>query len=145
MPRLWRTRGRDPRPAFTRRGGTLARTEMADAFRRIVQTVIVPGFQFVADSASHEGLVCSVECELEGVHPRATFTVRPSGRSIRFQLDAAGNSVWEIEGVYHRPLGQRMCWTTVDDLQRQLTGWYAQSAAAAVVRDHFRTVGSTGA
>jgi hypothetical protein len=66
------------------------------------------------------------------------FCIRPSGRSIRFQLDPDGLSVREIEGVYHRPMGQRMVWTKIPELQRQVTQGYARAAAAAIVQDHFR-------
>lgn len=146
MLRDWKTRRDDAGPTYTiRRGDALSRTEMAAAFRRLVQTVITPGFQTVAESAAGQGVRCTVDCELGGIHPRATFLIRPSGRSIRFQLDADGGAVREIEGVYHRPLGQRTCWTTVEEMQRQLTGWYVQSAAAAIVQDHFRSLDARGA
>ena len=112
---------------------------MAQVFRRMIQTVIQPAFAEVADFAKEQDVVCTVECELGGVQPRAMFCIRPSGRSIRYELDASGMAVREVEGVYHRPLGQRRVWTNVEDLQRQLTEGYAKAAAAAIVQDHFRT------
>jgi hypothetical protein len=112
---------------------------MAQVFRRLVQTVIQPAFAEVADFARKQDVVCTVESELGGVQPRAMFCIRPSGRSIRYELDASGTAVREVEGVYHRPLGQRRLWTDVEELQRQLTEGYARAAAAAIVQDHFRT------
>jgi hypothetical protein len=114
------------------------RTEMGQAFRRMIQAVIEPGFREVAEFAASQGVLCKVDCELGGVQPRAMFCIRPSGRSIRFQLDPDGLSVREIEGVYHRPMGQRMVWTKIPELQRQVTQGYARAAAAAIVQDHFR-------
>jgi hypothetical protein len=64
--------------------------------------------------------------------------IRPSGRSIRYELDADGLAVREIEGVYHRPLGQRRIWMDQSAMQRDLTQGYARAAAAALVQDHFR-------
>ncbi len=58
---------------------------------------------------------------------------------MRYELDASGVAVREVEGVYHRPLGQRRLWTDVEELQRQLTQGYARAAAAAIVQDYFRT------
>jgi hypothetical protein len=104
----------------------------------MLQAVIEPGFQEVARFASEQGVTCTVDCELGGVQPKAMFCIRPSGRSIRFQLDPDGEAVREIEGVYHRPMGQRMVWTDVVALQRQITQPYARAAAAAIVQDHFR-------
>jgi hypothetical protein len=112
---------------------------MAQVFRRMIQTVIQPAFSEVAEFAREQEVDCTVESELGGVQPRAMFCIRPSGRSIRYELDASGMAVREIEGVYHRPMGQRRVWTDVDELQRQLTQGYARAAAAAIVQDHFRT------
>ncbi|HXK32664.1 MAG TPA: hypothetical protein VNM91_01455 [Dehalococcoidia bacterium] len=121
-----------------RRGAIGVRTPMATVFRRMIQTVIQPAFQEVAEFARSQGVDSSVDLELGGVQPRAMFCIRPSGRSIRFELDPGGEAVREIEGVYHRPLGQRRYWSSVEDLQRQLTQGYARSAAAGIVQDHFR-------
>jgi hypothetical protein len=112
---------------------------MAQTFRRMIQTVIQPAFAEVAEFARSQGVTCTVESELGGVQPRAMFCIRPSGRSVRYELDASGAAVREIEGVYHRPLGQRRIWTEVEELQRQLTTGYARAAAAAVVQEHFRS------
>lgn len=117
------------------------RTELGQSFRRMIQTIIEPGFRDVAEFAAGQEVLCKVDCELGGVQPRAMFCIRPSGRSIRFQLDADGLSVREIEGVYHRPMGQRMVWTTIAELERQITEGYARAAAAAIVQDHFRAAG----
>jgi hypothetical protein len=114
---------------------------MAAVFRRMIQTVIDPAFYEVVDFAEQQGVTCTVESELGGVQPRAMFVIRPSGRSIRYELDASGTLVREIEGVYHRPLGQRMVWYDPAELQRQLTPGYARAAAAAIVQDHFRSSG----
>jgi hypothetical protein len=122
-----------------RRGSIGARTEVAHLFRRLIQTVLEPAFRDVADFAEAQGVDAGVECELGGVQPRAMFYLRPSGRSIRYVLDADGGAVREVEGVYHRPMGQRMVWSTPDALQRQLTAGYARAAAAAIVQDHFRS------
>ena len=122
-----------------RRGAIGVRTPMAQVFRRLVQTVIQPAFAEVAEFARKQDVMCTVESELGGVQPRAMFCIRPSGRSIRYELDASGTAVREVEGVYHRPLGQRRLWTDVEELQRQLTQGYARAAAAAIVQDHFRT------
>lgn len=122
-----------------RRGAIGVRTPMAQVFRRMVQTVIQPAFLEVAEFAKKQGVTCSVESELGGVQPRAMFCIKPSGRSVRYELDASGMAVREVEGVYHRPIGQRRIWTDVDDMQRQLTEGYARAAAAAIVQDHFRT------
>jgi hypothetical protein len=105
----------------------------------MIQTVIEPAFREVAEFAAGEGVDAAIECELGGVQPRAMFFVRPSGRSIRYEIDADGEAVREIEGVFHRPLGQRRTWYGVEDLERQLTSGYARAAAAAIVQDHFRT------
>ena len=121
-----------------RRGSIGARTEMAQAFRRLIQTVLEPAFREVAEFAEGQGVEAGVECELGGVQPRAMFYLRPSGRSIRYVLDADGGAVREVEGVYHRPMGQRMVWSDPAQLQRQLTAGYARAAAAAIVQDHFR-------
>jgi hypothetical protein len=101
--------------------------------------VIEPAFREVAEFATAQGVVCRIECELGGVQPRAMFCVRPSGRSIRYELDADGMAVREVEGVYHRPIGQRRIWVSEEDFKRQLTHGYAKAAAAAIVQDHFRT------
>jgi len=111
---------------------------MAQVFRRMLQTVIQPAFTEVAEFAREQGVDCSVDGELGGVQPRAMFCIRPSGRSVRYELDASGTAVREVEGVYHRPLGQRRIWTDVEQLQQQLTPAYARSAAAAIVQDYFR-------
>jgi hypothetical protein len=140
MAEDWKTRILHARQAYELQRSSLAtRTEMGQAFRRMLQTVIEPGFREVADFVFEQGVAATVDCEPGGVQPRAMFCIRPSGRSIRFQLDADGQSVREIEGVYHRPLGQRMVWTSVPALQRQVTQGYARAAAAAIVQDHFRT------
>jgi hypothetical protein len=125
-----------------RRGAIGVRTPMAQTFRRMIQTVIQPAFDEVAEFAGKQALTCTVESELGGVQPRAMFCIRPSGRSIRYELDASGTSVREVVGVYHRPLGQRRLWTSIEDLQRQLTEGYARAAAAAIVQDHFRALSS---
>ena len=127
-----------------RRGTIGVRTSMAQVFRRMIQTVIQPAFAEVGDFAKSQDVVGTIECELGGVQPRAMFCIRPSGRSIRYELDADGGAVREVEGVYHRPMGQRRVWTSVDDLQRQLTQGYARAAAAAIVQDHFRSISRSG-
>lgn len=119
-----------------RRGEMAVRTEIALAFRRLIQTVVEPAFREVAELAAEHNVYCTVECELGGLQPRGMFCVRPSGHSVRFQLDPDGLAVREIEGVYHRPVAQRLVWTNTDDLRRQLTLGYARSAAAAVVQGH---------
>jgi len=124
-----------------RRGQINVRTEMAQVFRRMIQTVIDPAFREVVEFAQQQGVECTSEAELGGVQPRAMFVIRPSGRSIRYELDAGGTLVREIEGVYHRPMGQRMVWYDPAELQRQLTAGYARAAAAAIVQDHFRSSG----
>ena len=140
MAEDWKTRILHARHvAELQRSSLATRTEMGQAFRRMIQAVIEPGFREVADFAAEQGVLCQVDAELGGVQPRAMFCVRPSGRSIRFQLDADGMAVREIEGVYHRPMGQRMVWTSIDALSRQVTQGYARAAAAAIVQDHFRS------
>lgn len=142
MPEDWKARILYARQSYELQRGSLAtRTVMGQAFRRMIQAVIEPGFREVAEFAADQGVLCKVDCELGGVQPRAMFCIRPSGRSIRFQLDADGLSVREIEGVYHRPMGQRMVWTKVPELQRQITRGYARAAAAAIIQDHFRAAG----
>lgn len=142
MPDDWKARILYARQSYELQRGSLAtRTEMGQAFRRMIQAVIEPGFREVAEFAAGQGVLCKVDCELGGVQPRAMFCIRPSGRSIRFELDADGLSVREIEGVYHRPMGQRMVWTMTTDLERQVTQGYARAAAAAIVQDHFRAAG----
>lgn len=139
MAEDWKARILHARQTSELRRGTIGvRTEMAQAFRRMIQTLIEPAFSEVAEFASAQGVTCNIECELGGVQPRAMFVIRPSGRSIRYELDADGSAVREIEGVYLRPLGQRMVWYDVPTLQRQLTTGYAKAAAAAIVQDHFR-------
>ena len=125
-----------------RRGQITVRTEMAQVFRRMIQTVLDPAFREVVEFAEEQGVVCTVESELGGVQPRAMFVIRPSGRSIRYELDPGGMVVREIEGVHHRPMGQRMVWHEPEALQRQLTAGYARAAAAAIVQDHFRSIGA---
>jgi hypothetical protein len=141
----WKARILHARQTYDLRRGTIGvRTEMAQIFRRMVQTVIEPAFREVAEFAAGEDMACSVETELGGVQPRAMFCIKPSkpsGRSIRYVLDPDGAAVREIEGVYHRPVGQRMVWTTPEALTRQLTQGYARAAAAAIVQDHFRSAG----
>jgi hypothetical protein len=127
-----------------RRGHVIVRTEMAQVFRRMIQTVIDPAFHEVVEFAAEQGVLCTVESELGGVQPRAMFVIRPSGRSIRYELDPDGVVVREIEGVYHRPMGQRMVWHDTNELQRQLTAGYARASAAAIVQDHFRSIGTDG-
>ena len=135
----WKARILHARQSYEMRRGTIGvRTPMAQVFRRMIQTVIQPAFAEVAAFARDQDIVSAVECELGGVQPRAMFCVKPSGRSIRYELDPDGSAVREVEGVYHRPLGQRYVWTSIDDLQRQLTPGYARAAAAAIVQDHFR-------
>jgi hypothetical protein len=135
----WKARILHARQSYdVRRGAIGVRTPMAQVFRRMIQTVIQPAFSEVGEFATSQGVMCTVECELGGVQPRAMFCIRPSGRSIRYELDADGAAVREVEGVYHRPMGQRRMWTSVEELQRQLTEGYARAAAAAIVQDHFR-------
>jgi hypothetical protein len=136
----WKARILHARQTYELRRGTIGvRTPLAASFRRLVQAVIEPGFREVADFAKKQGVTCTIECELGGVQPRAMFCIRPSGRSIRYELDADGLGVREIEGVYHRPLGQRRVWVDAATLQRELTQSYARAAAAAIVQDHFRS------
>ncbi len=140
MSEDWKARILHARQTYELRRGTIGvRTPMAQVFRRMIQTVIQPAFAEVAEFAHDQEVVCNIECELGGVQPRAMFCIRPSGRSIRYELDADGGAVREIEGVYHRPLGQRRVWGSVEELQRQLTQGYARAAAAAIVQDHFRS------
>jgi hypothetical protein len=140
VPEDWKARILHARQSYDVRRGTIGvRTPMAQVFRRMIQTVIQPAFAEVGEFAKGQDVVCTVECELGGVQPRAMFCIRPSGRSIRYELDADGRAVREVEGVYHRPMGQRRVWTSVEELQRQLTQGYARGAAAAIVQDHFRT------
>lgn len=130
------------RQAYELRRGTIGvRTPIAQHFRRMIQTVIQPAFREVADFAGAQGVECVIECDLGGVQPGAMFAIRPSGRSIRYQLDPDGCVVRETEGVYHRPIGQRRVWADVGDLDQQLTSGYARSSAAAIVQDHFRVSG----
>ena len=104
----WRARILHARQSYEVRRGTIGvRTPMAQVFRRMIQTVIQPAFAEVGDFAKSQDVVCTIECELGGVQPRAMFCIRPSGRSIRYELDADGGAVREVEGVYHRPMGQR--------------------------------------
>jgi hypothetical protein len=136
----WKARILHARQSYdVRRSAIGVRTPMAQVFRRMIQTIIQPAFSEVGEFAKNQGVMCTVECELGGVQPRAMFCIRPSGRSIRYELDADGSAVREVEGVYHRPMGQRRMWTSVEELQRQLTEGYARAAAAAVVQDHFRS------
>ena len=114
---------------------------MGQVFRRMIQTIVDPAFREVVEFAAEQGVICTVESELGGVQPRAMFVIRPSGRSIRYELDPSGMVVREIEGVYHRPMGQRMVWYDPAEMQRQLTAGYARAAAAAIVQDHFRSIG----
>jgi hypothetical protein len=145
VPEDWKARILHARQVYElRRGGTGVRTPLARSFRRLIQTSIEPAFREVADFAATQGVTCTVECELGGVQPRAMFCVMPSGRSVRYELDPDGMRVREIEGVYHRPLGQRKVWFEVGELQRQLTPGYARAAAAAVVQDHFRAAAQAG-
>ena len=123
-----------------RRGAIGVRTPIAQTFRRMIQTVVEPAFRDVVDFAHEQGVACLIECQLGGVQPRAMFCIRPSGRSIRYELDPDGLAVREIEGVYHRPMGQRKVWTDAQDLERQLTAGYARASAAAIVQDYFRAV-----
>lgn len=135
----WKARIVHARQRYELRRGTIGvRTPIAQSFRRMVQTVIEPAFREVADFATEQGVSCVIECELGGVQPRAMFAIRPSGRSIRYELDPDGMAVREVEGVYHRPMGQRRVWVDSADLERQLTAGYARAAAAAIVQDYFR-------
>jgi hypothetical protein len=139
MPEDWKARILHARQSYElRRGAIGVRTPLARAFRRMVQVDIEPAFREVAEFARAQGVECTVECGLGGMQPRAMFCIRPSGRSIRFELDTDGGAVREIEGVYHRPLGQRKVWFELRDLERQLTGGYARTSAASIVQDHFR-------
>jgi hypothetical protein len=139
MAEDWKTRILHARQTYeARRGWTGARTEIAQIFRRMIHSVIEPAFREVADFAHAQGVACQVECELGGMQPRAVFLIRPSGRSIRYEVDPDGHAVREVEGVFNRPLGQRRVWSRPDDLQRQLTQGYARAAAAAIVQDHFQ-------
>jgi hypothetical protein len=139
MSEDWRARILHARQAHDLRRGTIvARTEIAAVFRRMIQTTLEPAFREVAEFAHEQGIECTVECELGGVQPRAMFVIQPSGRSIRYEMDADGMAVREIEGVHFRPMGQRMVWTSTETLQRQLTAGYARSSAAAIVQDQFR-------
>jgi hypothetical protein len=122
-----------------RRGTINVRTPLASMFRRMIQTVLDPAFREVAEFARGQGVDCLVECQIGGVQPRAMLCVRPSGRSIRYQLDPDGLAVREIEGVYHRPMGQRKVWDDIVSLERELNAPYARAAAAAIVQDFFRT------
>jgi len=122
-----------------RRSAINVRTPLASTFRRMIQTVLEPAFREVAEFANDQGVDCLVECQLGGVQPHAMLCVRPSGRSIRYHLDADGLAVREVEGIYHRPMGQRKVWTDVNSLERELNGPYARAAAAALVQDFFRT------
>ena len=141
VPEDWKARIMHARQSYeVRRGVIGVRTPMAQVFRRMMQTVIQPAFAEVAEFAKAQDVSCTVECELGGLQPRAMFCIRPSGRSIRYELDADGLAVREIEGVYHRPMGQRRVWTSADEIQRQLTQGYARAGAAAIVQDHFRRV-----
>jgi hypothetical protein len=141
VPEDWKARILHARQTYELRRGVIGvRTPMASVFRRMIQTVIQPAFSEVADFAREQDVICTVESELGGVQPRAMFCLRPSGRSVRYELDASGLAVREVEGVYHRPLGQRRIWTDAEELQRQLTVGYARAAAAAIVQDHFRAV-----
>ena len=140
VPEDWKARILHARQSYeVRRGAIVVRTPMAQVFRRMIQAVIQPAFAEVGDFAKTQDVRCTVECELGGVQPRAMFRIRPSGRSIRYGLDADGTAVREVEGVYHRPIGQRRVWTSVEELQRQLTQGYARAAAAAILQDHFRS------
>lgn len=142
MSEDWKARILHARQTYElRRGAIGVRTPMAQVFRRMIQTVIRPAFSEVADFGRAQDVDCTIELELGGVQPRAMFCIRPSGRSIRYELDADGQAVREIEGVYHRPLGQRRVWGSVEELQRQLTEGYARAAAASIVQDHFRAIG----
>lgn len=142
MSEDWKARILHARKTYDlRRSSIGVRTEVATVFRRMIQTVIEPAFREVAEFAGEHDVQCTVESELGGVQPRAMFCIRPSGRSIRYVLDADGSTVREIEGVYHRPMGQRMVWSDVATLQRQLTQGYARASAAAIVQDHFRGAG----
>jgi hypothetical protein len=143
----WKARIVHARQTYDLRRGTIgARTELAQVFRRMLQTVLEPAFREVAQFAADQDVECSVECETGGVQPRAMFCIRPSGRSVRYILDPDGGAVREVEGVYHRPLGQRMVWDDPRTLQRQLTQGYARAAAASIVQDHFRAAeGTSGA
>ncbi len=140
----WKARILHARQSYEiRRGVMVVRTPLAQRFRRMLQTVIEPAFREVSLFATEQGVECSVECELGGVQPRALFCIRPSGRSIRYELDADGGAVREIEGVYHRAIGQRQVWLNADELEHRLTAGYARAAAAAIVQDHFRAAPRT--
>ena len=135
----WKARIVHARQRYELRRGTIGvRTPLASKFRRMIQTVLEPAFREVADFAGEQGVICLIECELGGVQPRAMFCLRPSGRSIRYELDPDGLAVREIEGVYHRAMGQRGVWVDPDELDRRLTAGYARAAAAALVQDFFR-------
>ena len=139
MAEDWKARILHARQGYDLRRGVIGvRRPLAQTFRRMIQTIIEPAFREVAEFGAEQGVVCNVECELGGVQPRGMFVIRPSGRSVRYELDADGMAVREVEGVYHRPLGQRKVWVTTEDLQRELTSGYARASAAMIVQDHFR-------
>ena len=121
-----------------RRGAIGVRTPLATLFRRMIQTVLEPAFRDVAEFAAGQGVQCLVDCQVGGVQPHAMLCIRPSGRSVRYQLDPDGLVVREIEGVYHRPMGQRRIWVDAGPLERELNAPYARAAAAAIVQDFFR-------
>jgi hypothetical protein len=138
----WKARIQWARHSYDmRRGSIVVRTELAQVFRRMLQTVIEPAFNEVAEFARGEGLTCEVACNLGGVQPRGMFVIMPSGRSLRFELDASGFIVREIEGVHNRALGQHMTWDEPARLQEQLTYGYARRAAASLVQEHFNASG----
>ncbi len=140
MAEDWKARILHARQRYElRRGAIGLRTPMAQTFRRMIQTVIEPAFREVAQFADDQGVSCMIECELGGLQPRAMFCIRPSGHSMRYELDPDGMAVREIEGVYYRPMGQRLVWVSDEELKRQLTMGYARAAAAAIVQDHFRS------
>jgi hypothetical protein len=144
----WKARIVQARQRHDLRRSTIGvRTPIGQAFRRMVQTVVEPAFREVAEFAAEQGVACIIECELGGVQPHAMFCVRPSGRSIRYELDPDGGAVREVEGVYHRPMGQRRVWVDTAEIERQLTAGYARAGAAAIVQDFFRaskTLDETG-
>ena len=146
MSEDWKARILHARQSYELRRTSLGvKTPLAQSFRRLIQTAIEPAFREVQQFAAEQGVTCTVECELGGVQPRAMFCIRPSGRSIRYQLDPDGTIVREVEGVYHRPLGQRKIWTTTEEMLRQLTPGYARASAAAIVQDHFRAAARAAA
>ena len=137
----WKARIVHTRQTSDLRRGVVARTPLDQVFRRLVRTVIEPAFREVCGIAERRGVTALVEIELAGRQPRAMFAIRPSARSIRYELDVDGEGVRELEGVNQRSFGQRRVWANIDDLLGQLTPRYARRAATAILDDHLREAG----